>query len=56
MAQDSPGTGYDDALREIRAGAKQGHWIWYVFPQLSGLGTCRLAQLYAMDDVGEAIE
>ena len=29
---------YDDALREIRSGRKRSHWIWYIFPQLDGLG------------------
>jgi hypothetical protein len=37
-AQASPVAGYDTALAEIRRGRKTGHWIWYVFPQIEGLG------------------
>ena len=37
-AQGDPGSGFDCALRELQAGAKRSHWIWYVFPQLAGLG------------------
>ena len=35
---------YDDALREIRSGRKRSHWIWYIFPQLDGLGYSPTAQ------------
>ena len=38
QAQDAPQAGYTVALRELQAGVKTGHWIWYVFPQLAGLG------------------
>ena len=55
-AQDSPGAGYAAALAEIRAGAKRGHWIWYVLPQLSGLGTSHASMLYAIDDAREAAD
>jgi uncharacterized protein (DUF1810 family) len=55
-AQADPHAGFDAALAEIRAGSKQGHWIWYVFPQLSGLGMSRLSRDYAITDVAEAIE
>src|SRR6266850_2482970 len=37
-AQDAPHAGFAAALRELQAGRKTGHWIWYVFPQLAGLG------------------
>jgi uncharacterized protein (DUF1810 family) len=37
-AQASRSTGYDTALAEIRQGRKTSHWIWYIFPQLDGLG------------------
>ena len=40
----------------MRAGQKQGHWIWYVFPQLAGLGSSRLAQVYGIDGRAEAID
>jgi len=42
------------AVRELRAGAKTGHWIWYVFPQLRGLGTSPTAIRYGLDGVEEA--
>jgi uncharacterized protein (DUF1810 family) len=46
--------GYDEAMRELRAGAKRSHWIWYVFPQLRGLGTSPMAVRYGLDGVEEA--
>ena len=39
-AQDAHGT-YDEALRELRRGRKQTHWMWFVFPQIAGLGAQR---------------
>ena len=45
---------YDAALREIRAGRKRSHWIWYIFPQIQGLGYSSTAQYYALQDLGEA--
>jgi uncharacterized protein (DUF1810 family) len=53
-AQDRRDSGFESALAEIRSGRKQGHWIWYVFPQLSGLGSSSLSQWYGIDDVAEA--
>ena len=55
-AQASPGAGFDAALREIRAGRKTGHWIWYVLPQLSGLGTSMMSRTFALRDVEEAAD
>jgi len=55
-AQDAPGSGFDAALREIRHGAKTGHWIWYVFPQLQGLGASAMSQTYALAGAGEAAD
>jgi uncharacterized protein (DUF1810 family) len=46
--------GYDTALGEIRTGGKRGHWIWYIFPQIDGLGRSSTARAYAISDVGEA--
>ena len=46
-AQDSGGT-YDRALRELRAGRKTSHWMWFVFPQVAGLGRSATAQHYAL--------
>ena len=45
---------YETALREIRAGHKRSHWIWYIFPQIQGLGYSSTAQYYAIADLGEA--
>lgn len=45
---------YDTALREIRAGRKRSHWMWYIFPQIAGLGMSYTAQLYAISDLDEA--
>lgn len=46
---------YDRALAEIRAGRKQSHWMWYIFPQIQGLGRSTLAQYYAIQDRAEAL-
>jgi uncharacterized protein (DUF1810 family) len=53
-AQDRPDAGFASALAEMQAGRKQGHWIWYVFPQLSGLGASSLSQRYGIDGLAEA--
>lgn len=45
---------YDAALQEIREGCKRNHWMWYVFPQIQGLGYSSTAQYYAIRDLGEA--
>src|SRR5215207_4529996 len=45
---------YAGALAELRAGRKRGHWIWFVFPQLAGLGRSSTAQHYAIADLAEA--
>ena len=45
---------YDQALGELRAGAKRGHWIWFVFPQIAGLGRSPTARFYAIRDAVEA--
>ncbi|WP_232475821.1 DUF1810 domain-containing protein [Flavisphingomonas formosensis] len=45
---------YARALEEIRAGRKQSHWMWYVFPQIAGLGSSPMAQRYAIRDLAEA--
>jgi uncharacterized protein (DUF1810 family) len=42
------------ALAEINAGAKRGHWIWYVFPQLAGLGSSAMARTYGIAGIVEA--
>jgi uncharacterized protein (DUF1810 family) len=45
---------YDDAIAELRRGRKTGHWIWYVFPQLAGLGRSPTSQRYAIASLDEA--
>jgi uncharacterized protein (DUF1810 family) len=52
-AQDEHGT-YDRALAELRAGRKTSHWMWFVFPQVAGLGHSPTAQAFAVDDLAEA--
>jgi uncharacterized protein (DUF1810 family) len=53
-AQANRWAGYDTALAEIRAGSKRSHWIWYIFPQIEGLGSSSTARAYALRDLGEA--
>ena len=45
---------YEQALREIRSGRKRSHWMWYIFPQIQGLGFSPTAQYYAIRDLQEA--
>jgi uncharacterized protein (DUF1810 family) len=45
---------YDSALAELRAGSKRGHWMWFVFPQIAGLGRSPMAQRYAIASLDEA--
>jgi uncharacterized protein (DUF1810 family) len=52
-AQDSGGI-YEQALNELRHGRKRGHWIWFVFPQIAGLGSSQTAQFYAIASLEEA--
>ncbi len=52
-AQDAGGT-YAAALAEIRAGTKRGHWMWFVLPQVRGLGRSEMARSYAVSDLPEA--
>ncbi len=55
-AQASRSAGYDTALAEVRRGRKTSHWIWYIFPQLAGLGRSSMAQKYAIRDLAEACD
>ena len=52
-AQDRQGS-YDAAVRELRAGRKDGHWMWWIFPQLKGLGRTSTAEHYGIASAGEA--
>jgi uncharacterized protein (DUF1810 family) len=45
---------YAQALRELQAGAKQTHWIWFVLPQLRGIGHSAMAERYGIADLTEA--
>jgi uncharacterized protein (DUF1810 family) len=45
---------YERVLRELRNGAKRSHWMWFVFPQLAGLGRSETAHYYAIADLAEA--
>jgi uncharacterized protein (DUF1810 family) len=53
-AQDAPHAGFAVALRELQAGRKTSHWIWYVFPQLTGLGRSSTAVYYGLAGAEEA--
>ena len=52
-AQDAHGT-YERAVKELRAGMKLGHWMWFVFPQIAGLGFSAMSQRYAIGSLDEA--
>ena len=45
---------YDRALAELRNGRKRSHWMWFIFPQMAGLGTSSMAEKYAIRSAGEA--
>ncbi len=46
---------YEQALAELAAGAKRSHWMWFVFPQLAGLGTSAMAARYGIASLDEAV-
>jgi len=52
-AQDETGT-FRRAVTELRAGAKRGHWMWFVFPQIAGLGSSPASRHYAITSLDEA--
>ena len=52
-AQDARGT-YASALAELRSGRKTGHWMWFVFPQIAGLGLSETSRRYAISSLDEA--
>jgi uncharacterized protein (DUF1810 family) len=51
---DAQSAGYETALREIKSGRKRSHWIWYVFPNIAGLGSSPTARRYAIRGIDEA--
>ena len=55
-AQNQLQGGFESALAELNAGGKQGHWIWYVLPQLAGLGASSMSRVYGIDGAAEAVE
>jgi uncharacterized protein (DUF1810 family) len=52
-AQDQGGT-YEAAVDELRAGSKRSHWMWFVFPQIAGLGQTPVSRRYAISSLAEA--
>ncbi|BAZ43173.1 hypothetical protein NIES4102_01710 [Chondrocystis sp. NIES-4102] len=48
-------TTYQGVLRELKNGRKQSHWMWYIFPQLDGLGKSETAKFYAIKSIREAV-
>ncbi|NOW48968.1 uncharacterized protein (DUF1810 family) [Novosphingobium sp. SG751A] len=50
----TPAGTFEDVLAEISAGAKSGHWMWFVFPQIAGLGSSTMARHYAIRSLDEA--
>lgn len=45
---------YEDALKEIQQGRKRSHWMWFIFPQIIGLGHSPIARYYSIKDLQEA--
>ncbi len=51
---DAQSDSYDTALAEIRSGQKHSHWMWFIFPQMRGLGRSAMAQHYGIASLDEA--
>lgn len=51
---DAQDAGFEGVLLELRRGDKQGHWMWFIFPQMKGLGSSGMAQRYAISSRAEA--
>jgi len=51
---DAQESSYATALSEIKSGRKKSHWMWYIFPQIQGLGSSDMARYYAIAGMGEA--
>jgi uncharacterized protein (DUF1810 family) len=47
---------YEIALAEINAGRKRSHWMWYIFPQIAGLGFSEMSRRYSIKDLQEAVD
>src|SRR6185295_17106691 len=53
---DAQSSVYDQVRRELREGRKRSHWMWFVFPQIAGLGHSETARFYAIRSLDEAVE
>ena len=53
---DAQSSDYERALAEIKNGKKRSHWMWYIFPQLQGLGFSDVSRYYALKDLAEAAD
>ncbi len=51
---DAQRASYTVAVNELKAGRKQSHWMWYIFPQIQGLGRSAMSQKYAIASLDEA--
>ena len=51
---DAQGQTYQLALNELKAGRKDGHWMWYIFPQMEGLGSSGMSRFFGITGVDEA--
>jgi uncharacterized protein (DUF1810 family) len=51
---DAQRASFDQVVKELQAGRKQTHWMWYIFPQIQGLGSSAMAQRYAIASLNEA--
>ena len=54
-AQEQSYAGFDTALEEMRAGHKRSHWIWYIFPQLSSLGSSEASRMFGIHGLAHAM-
>ena len=54
VSAQNPGGTYDHALAELRRGRKTSHWMWFVFPQIAGLGQSSMSRTYAIASLDEA--
>ncbi len=52
---DAQGCVYPDVLRELQCGKKQTHWMWFIFPQLRGLGTSEKSRFFGLASADEAL-
>ena len=53
---DAQAASYEQAFTEIKAGQKRSHWMWYIFPQIQGLGFSEISKHYAISGLAEAAE